>query len=377
MSLLRDLATVSLITVGLVISLAAGGRFILHRLRRWSITGMLAIVAVVTVTSTLAGVAATAWTMFFSLHDGRVVLVLIAVGGLVGVAVALLLGHSVMANSQELREAVRSVPDDGLFRRPPVALPAELAELSRELEEAHTRLEEARARERALEASRRELVAWVSHDLRSPLAGLRAMAEALEDGVADDPDTRVDYYAQLRREVDRLNGMVDDLFELARINAGTMSLARQQVAVNDLVSEVVASTASLADTKGVRLVGSTVPDLPVEVDIEEVRRALRNLVVNAIHHTPDDAAVEVSGTAIDGMACVTVSDTCGGIPAGDMERVFDVAFRGEPARAPGTEQGAGLGLAIARGIVEAHEGEIGVANEDEGCRFVVRLPMCS
>jgi signal transduction histidine kinase len=140
-----------------------------------------------------------------------------------------------------------------------------------------------------------------------------------------------------------------------------------------LVSETVAGTEPLARAKGVRLSGMAHDVLPVEVDAAEFGRALRNLVVNAIRHTPEDGGVEIVAGVEHGMACVTVSDACGGIPDEDLPRLFEVAFRGEAARTPGG--GAGLGLAIARGIVEAHAGEIGVSNAGEGCRFVVRLPL--
>ncbi|WP_262402912.1 sensor histidine kinase [Actinomadura sp. CNU-125] len=113
--------------------------------------------------------------------------------------------------------------------------------------------------------------------------------------------------------------------------------------------------------------------LPVQVDAGELGRALRNLVVNAIRHTPGDGTVEIVGDVDGGEVRVTVADGCGGIPEDDLPRVFDVAFRGEAARSPGG--GAGLGLAIARGIVEAHAGRIGVANAGPGCRFEIRLPV--
>src|SRR5204862_5839832 len=250
-----------------------------------------------------------------------------------------------------------------------------LAAISAELEKAHGQLAEAWGRERALEASRRELVAWVSHDLRTPLAGLRAMAEALQDGVVADPPTISRYHAQIRREVDRLTVMIDDLFELSRIHAGALRLTKRMVGLEDLVAEVVASTDPVARAKGVRLTGAAVRGMPVYVDAAEMSRALRNLVTNAIRHTPPDGEVEVLAEVQSGMACVSVSDACGGIPPEDLPRVFDVAFRGESARTPGPQSGGGLGLSIARGIVEAHSGQIAVRNAGPGCQFLIRMPL--
>jgi signal transduction histidine kinase len=307
--------------------------------------------------------------------DRDVMMDLMAIAGLAGLAVALFVGRRIIRASRALSSAVQGVGENGVYVAPQLTLPAELAELSAGLTVAHERLAQARSRERALEASRRELVAWVSHDLRTPLAGLRAMAEALEDQVVVDPREVSQYHSQIRREVDRLTLMIDDLFELSRIHAGALRLSRRMVGLEDLVAEVVASAEPVARAKGVRLTGAAVRGMPVFVDSAEMGRALRNLVTNAIRHTPSDGGVDVLAEVQSGMACVSVSDACGGIPPADLPRVFDVAFRGESARTPGPQEGAGLGLSIARGIVEAHSGQIAVRNAGPGCQFLIRLPL--
>ncbi|MGH9027200.1 MAG: sensor histidine kinase, partial [Acidimicrobiia bacterium] len=252
--------------------------------------------------------------------------------------------------------------------------PAELDRLARELERTSARLDDARRRERALEQSRRELVAWVSHDLRTPLAGIRAMAEALEDGVVSDPQAVDRYHATLRVESERLSALVDDLFELSRTQAGVLRLHLQQISLSDLVSGVIAGAAPVAEAKGVRLEGRLDgPQPQVTVSTTELLRALRNIVENAIRHTPCDGTVFVEAGRAEDRAYVSVVDYGGGIPEADLGRIFDVAFRGDPARTPG--EGAGLGLAIARGLVEAQHGDISVRNENGGCRFTVRLPI--
>ena len=256
--------------------------------------------------------------------------------------------------------------------RAPALATAELEDLRRELSATANRLAESRERERALEQSRRELVAWVSHDLRTPLAGLRAMAEALEDGVASDP---LRYHMQMRLAVDRLAGMVDDLFEMSRIHAGALRLSLSRVPLSDLVDEAVVGADALARARGVALSAEVHTLLAVRVDPRELSRALTNLVANAIRHTPSDGAVRVEAGERDGHAVLAVTDACGGIPADDLERVFDVAWRGTAARTPEPLAGAGLGLAIVRGIVEAHSGEVNVQNVSGGCRFEVRLPV--
>ena len=201
------------------------------------------------------------------------------------------------------------------------------------------------------------------------------MAEALEDQVVIDPREVSQYHTQIRREVDRLTLMIDDLFELSRIHAGALRLSRRMVGLEDVVAEVVASAEPVARAKGVRLTGAAVRGMPVFIDTAEMGRALRNLVTNAIRHTPSDGVVDVLAEVQSGMACVSVSDACGGIPPADLPRVFDVAFRGESARTPGPQEGAGLGLSIARGIVEAHSGQIAVRNAGPGCQFLIRLPL--
>jgi signal transduction histidine kinase len=201
------------------------------------------------------------------------------------------------------------------------------------------------------------------------------MAEALEDQVVIDPRTVSQYHSQIRREVERLTAMIDDLFELSRIHSGTLRLTRRMVGLEDLVAEVVASAEPVARAKGVMLTGGALRGLPVYIDTAEMGRALRNLVTNAIRHTSSDGVVDVRAETQSGMACITVSDACGGIPPADLPRVFDVAFRGESARTPGPQGGAGLGLSIARGIVEAHSGQIAVRNAGPGCQFLIRLPL--
>jgi signal transduction histidine kinase len=201
------------------------------------------------------------------------------------------------------------------------------------------------------------------------------MAEALEDQVVVDPREVGAYHTQIRREVDRLSVMIDDLFELSRIHAGTLRLNRRPVALEDMVAEVLASAEPVARAQGVRLAGSAVRGMPIYVDAAEFGRALRNLVTNAIRHTPSNGMVEVTGDVHEGMARFSVADACGGIPPEDLPRVFEVAFRGEAARTPGPQTGGGLGLSIARGIVEAHAGQVAVRNTGPGCQFMIRLPL--
>ncbi|MZE75720.1 two-component sensor histidine kinase, partial [Streptomyces sp. SID5475] len=328
---------------------AAGlaGALALRLLRHRSLTLSLTVVAAVAVTAMLAGTLAVAWAMFLSPHDLWVVTTVCAMAAVVSLATALLLGRWVVARSNALTLAARSFGEDGGFVPPAAPGTAEIDALVRELAATSEKLEASRERERALESSRRELVAWISHDLRTPLAGLRAMAEALEDGMAADPDR---FFRQIRTEVDRLNAMVGDLFELSRIHAGALPLSPVRVSAAELVGEALDGVSPLAREHGVRLVGERDEAVAVEVDAQAMSRVLGNLMINAIRRTPADGTVAVSARrgSDDASVVLSVTDGCGGIPEEDLPRVFDTGWRGTHARTPpagdGPPAGAGLGL---------------------------------
>jgi signal transduction histidine kinase len=340
-------------------------------LRRASVRILLQAASAVAILAVVAGTLGTANAMFLSHHDLRVVVTVCVVAGVVAFVFSWLLGRQVETSSMALRQATRSLgQDEAGFTAPAGPMAAELAALSRELDATALKLRESRARERRMEQSRRQLIAWVSHDLRTPLAGIRAMIESLADGITTDPAR---YHERIRAEVTRLSAMVDDLFEVSRIESGTLTLALDKVEVSDLVSDTVASMEALARTRGLQLTGEAAGPLIVEADPRKLSRLLSNLVTNAVRYTPAGGRVHVAASAEGDMVLMTVTDGCGGIPAADLPRVFDPSWRGTEARTPGADGGAGLGLAIVRGIVEAHKGQVGVVNSGNGCRFEVRL----
>ena len=352
------------------------GALLMHAARRRSVGVQAAIVAITAVVAVASGAVIAANEMFISEHDLGALAVVLVAAGTVTVAIALVLGDRVAGASRSLAETARRIGAGDFSRADQPTAPEEFTTLAGELDAMSRRLEESMERERALEGSRRELVAWVSHDLRTPLAGIRAMAEALEDGVVSDPDTVARYHQSMRSEADRLSALVNDLFELSRINAGTLKLKLEQVSLSDLVSDAVAAASGIARARGVHLNGDVQGPAPeLQLSASEMARVLRNLLENAIRHTPSEGEVRVDTGTDQAYAYVRVADECGGIPAGDLDRVFDTAFSGHVARTPGRDGGAGLGLAIARGIVEAHHGEISVVNQESGCMFTVRLPL--
>ena len=221
-----------------------------------------------------------------------------------------------------------------------------------------------------LEQQRREMASWISHDLRTPLAGLRAMTEALEDGVAPDPQR---YLGQMRHEVERLSGMVDDLLALSRLQSGELRLSMDRINVGDVVSDTLAATDPLAAANGVILTGHAEGALTVVADERELARALSNLVVNAVRHTPSAGTVTVAAGRVDHAVVLSVTDHCGGIPDEDLARLFEPGWRGSSARTPGSGDGAGLGLAVVKGVMDAHGGAVSVSNVSGGCRFDLTL----
>jgi signal transduction histidine kinase len=369
-----DQVDIVLIAAGWAAGAGTIGLGVVWLFRRRSVRWLTGAVAVVAVVAVLAGMVGTANAMFLSGHDFDVVLLVALVAGAVAMMIGALVGSSISASSLALQDEARRFGESGEFRAGAHG-PAELQGLADELARTSSRLRESRAREARLEDSRRELIAWVSHDLRTPLAGLRAMTEALEDGIADDPSR---YHRQIRAEVDRMVRMVDDLFELSRNHAGNLRLTLQPVVLGDLVSEAIASADPVARARGVRLGGGVADGLEVVADPAELSRVVGNLLMNAIRHTPADGVVEVVGRSGPDGVELSVTDGCGGLSEEDMERAFDVAWQGSAARTPDVAgvfgSGAGLGLAIVKGIVEAHHGRVSVHNQVPGCRFLVQLP---
>ncbi|GMA94630.1 two-component sensor histidine kinase [Pseudolysinimonas kribbensis] len=343
-------------------------------LRRRTLTLQLQVVSAAGVVAMVAGIATVSLAMYLSSHDLLVSLWVSGVAAVVSLAMATGLGVVLRRSAGRLRTAVRAVGDGELV---PVASSSgsELSALAAELTSTSERLASAREEIARIDASRRELMAWISHDLRTPLAGLRAMSEALEDGVARDP---ANYYRQMRDQVDRLSALVDDLFELSQIQAGVLRVAAAPVPLRALLTQAAAELAPIGLPRGIRIEVDA-DDAEIVADARLLSRVIANLVVNAVQHSPDDSVVRVTARRRDdGRAHLTVQDTAGGIAAEQLERIFDAGWRGDPSRTPeplvGRSAGAGLGLAIARGIVSAHDGRIEASNVAGGSRFDIHLP---
>jgi len=320
----------------------------------------------------LLNLAAFALLMFVSGHDAALTAILLGYTGTVGVATGIALARSSTAGIARLEEtAHRFAQGDLEARVGDLEAGPELRTLARTLDGMAARLEEARRRERESESRRRDLVAAVSHDLRTPLAGLRAMVEAVEDGVVDDPQDLRRYTREMLRAVGALTTLVDDLFELSQLDGEAIRAEARRARLADVVASALAAVEPQRLTKGVS-VETHLADAAAEPCSPRVTRVLQNLIQNAIRHTPADGSVRVEARRSVGRVEIAVSDTGDGIPPEALDRVFEPLWRGDPAR---SGPGAGLGLALAKRLVEAMGGDISVESRPrEGSRFAVLLP---
>ncbi len=359
--------------VGAALGVGLLGVLLLYAARHRSIAAQNVLVALTPIGAVAAGAMAASHLMMVSSRPIAALGVVLSSSGTVGILISLLLGARLHAGSERLITATRQI-GNGNLRTPVEHPPAEeLATLARELEAMQVRLEQSRARERELSEARRELVSWISHDLRTPLARIRAIVEALEDELVADPDEVGTYYGRLRAEADRLTALVNDLFELNRISAGDVELELERTTLADVVSDVVASFAVLADARGIVLrAHEPQVDADVEMSTSHFERALGNLIDNALRYTEPGGAVDVRVLPHAAGASVAIEDSCGGLGVDVLERVF--AEPDAPQHFTRVGQ-TGLGLAIAKGLVETQGGEIAVERTARGCRFTITLPL--
>jgi signal transduction histidine kinase len=343
----------------------------------------LAMPPVLTAVVIAVTILALAHDMFISNADGTLLLIFLIFAVALALAMAGMLAMGIGGEIVALEIGARRMADGEYAHRVPVPVgdPAgtdELGRLAAWFNQMAARVQEAFARRDAVEAERRHLIAALSHDLRTPITSLRAMLEAIADGVTSDPDTVERYHQTMRVEVLRLSTLMNELFEMARLDAGDMQLRLERMGIEDLLSDALGAFHEPAMRRGVTLMGHVQRDLPlVSLDPSTYSRALANVLQNALRYTPSGGAVVVRGRlAVDGEGAlsqslvVEVADTGPGIAPQELARIFARGYRGEAARdrsgqhdeAEPLGPGAGLGLSITRALMGLHGGQVWVVS---------------
>ncbi len=303
--------------------------------------------------------------MFFSEHDLALSGVLLLFAAIVATTYGLFIAASVADGLRQMAAAANRLAAGDPAARVPITGRDEVARLGASFNAMATQLQAAADRREEVETLRRNLIAWTSHDLRTPLTAIRVRVEALHDGVVVDPDDVRRYVAAMRADVVALDGLLDDLFELAQLDAGGPPAARTLQAPADLVADSLERFGPLAEGRGIRLWGAATVDAAIAAQPGKIERVLGNLIGNALRHTPPDGQVTIAAEETAEGVLFRVEDTGPGFSAADLAYGFEQFYRGEEARTRATG-GAGLGLAIARGIVQAHGGHIWAENRSEG-----------
>ncbi len=338
----------------------------------WTLVGQSGVASILT----FINVWLTARLMFVNDHDFQLATILLVFAGGIAIALGYFLSATLTERISLLNRAATDIAAGKLTTRLTVQGRDEVAQLSHTFNLMATQLEAMAHKQAEMDRMRRDLIAWVGHDLRTPLASIRAILEALGDGIVEDPDTAARYIQTAQRDIRSLSSLIDDLFEMAKLDAGGFTLEKVTLPIGDLISDTMESFSALARQRGVTLTGSVAPQTGmVNADVQKLGRVLANLMSNALRYTPEGGTVSVTARPVGNTIRVEVSDTGAGISPDDLPRVFEQFYRGDKARSRAGGGGAGLGLAITKRIVEAHGGTIGVESKvGEGTRFHLTVP---
>ena len=339
---------------------------------RWTLLGGYILASLLT----FFNVWFSAQLMFASEHDLLLAIVLLFFASGIAMILGYFLSSTITERINLLKGAAQKLAQGELQTRVPVSGRDEVSALASAFNQMAEQLQAADRKQRELESLRRDLIAWVGHDLQTPLTSMRAILEALADGVVDEPEMVRRYLLTAQRDVMSLSALIDDLFQMSQLDAGGFPLHRAPASLSDLVSDTLESFSHLARQQEITLEGQVESDVdPVFIDTQAIGRVLNNLISNALRHTRPQGRVSVlarrGGAGVD----VTVSDTGEGIRPQDIPHIFERFYRGDASRSRSRGTGAGLGLAIARGIVQAHGGDIQVQSElGKGTQFTFHLP---
>lgn len=309
----------------------------------------------------------TARLMFASQHDLLLATVLLLFAGGMAMVLGYFLSSAITDRILVLQNAANRLAGGDLDARVEVSGRDEVAKLGENFNRMAAQIQESKQQ-------RADLIAWVSHDLQTPLTSVQAILEALSDGVVEDTDSIQRYLKTAQREVRSLSILIDDLFKVAKMDAGGLELERAPISLSDLISDTLESFSHLAKSRNIKLTGEVERKIdPVDMDARQIGRVLNNLVRNALRYTPSGGKVTLSARRLESKVEVCVRDTGEGIPEEDLPYIFESFYRGEKSRSRATG-GAGLGLAIARGIIQAHGGEISVRSAlGEGTKFIFTI----
>jgi signal transduction histidine kinase len=326
-------------------------------------------------TLTFINVWLTARLMFADQHDLLLSTVLLIFAGAIAMALGYLLSSSFLDRIQSLDQAAKKIANGNLSSRVEIEGRDELADLAQTFNQMASQLQETAEKRKELESLRKELIAWIGHDLQTPLASVSAIIEALADNMVDDPETRQRYFNTAKKNIASLSLLIDDMFQMAQIEAGNLELNYQSVAISDLISDSLESFTELAKRKEIELEGNVSPDLNmVQLDAQRINRVLNNLIDNAIRHTKEGGSVEVSAYRVGQNLTVEVRDNGEGISPQFLSKIFDLFYREDVSRL-NSSAGSGLGLAISKGIIEAHGGIIGVESKVGLTTFSFTIPI--
>jgi signal transduction histidine kinase len=355
----------------LLVSLGAISLGLTHALtRRRRTIGPLgrqfAFAVAIAVSQLVAAVVVLGLLMFVSAEDAVLIIVSVVFAGLVAIRAAQLFASDVLHDVEAVRDGLVAVGEGARDVRIETGARDEVAELAAAANAMTERLA-------ATERARRDLVGAVSHDLRTPLTSLRLLAQAIDDEIGDE-QTRRRYLATMSTHIEALGNLIDDLFELSRLEAGDIEWTMERVAVAELISDTVAAMNPQADAEQVTVVAELPPRLAdARANSEKLQRVLFNLLQNAIHHTPPDGSVTVRADSAGEAVEIEVADTGSGIASEERRRVFEPFYRGN-GNGSRSSEGSGLGLAIARAIVEAHGGRIWLVDSQRGATVRFSLP---
>jgi signal transduction histidine kinase len=339
---------------------------------RWTLLGGYGLASILT----FFNVWFSAQLMFASQHDLMLAVVLLIFAGGIAMILGYFLSSTVTERINLLKGAAEKLAQGDLQTRVPINGRDEVAALSITFNQMAEQLQAADQKQRELETLRRDLIAWVGHDLQTPLTSMRAILEALSDGVVEEPEMVRRYLLTAQRDVMSLSALIDDLFQMSQLDTGGFPLHRAPASLSDLVSDTLESFSQLAKQQEITLEGNVDSDVdPVMMDTQAIGRVFNNLISNALRHTPAQGRVSVWVRRAASGVEVTVSDTGEGIRAQDIPHIFERFYRGDASRSRNRGTGAGLGLAIARGIVQAHGRDIQVQSQlGKGTQFTFHLP---